>query len=283
MSIELQTGTECLISDSSDAELYAAFEGDGNYILRKPLDLTMSSTNTLIIGPGTGLQNGRHIRFKGTTEVTIPSGVQAEKRSNIVVVRTTISRDEDTMETLTHSEAMVLTGKSTMDGEPTDPEWIEGNLLDGDTIADFPIARVVTDGINVREPEPLYNVLASAADFRDSQSQRLSLWSGTLSRGQSVEVPGISSCVLVAVDVYTGYQDGTGSLLPIMCYVDLDAGRIRGLSGTSASVDLREFAVNLAVEGDMITLLDVTYAFLTASQTVGVWQDRTIRRIRKIL
>ena len=155
MSIELQTGTECLISDSSDAELYAAFEGDGNYILRKPLDLTMSSTNTLIIGPGTGLQNGRHIRFKGTTEVTIPSGVQAEKRSNIVVVRTTISRDEDTMETLTHSEAMVLTGKSTMDGEPTDPEWIEGNLLDGDTIADFPIARVVTDGINVREPEPL--------------------------------------------------------------------------------------------------------------------------------
>ena len=171
MSIELQTGTECLISDSSDAELYAAFEGDGNYILRKPLDLTMSSTNTLIIGPGTGLQNGRHIRFKGTTEVTIPSGVQAEKRSNIVVVRTTISRDEDTMETLTHSEAMVLTGKSTMDGEPTDPEWIEGNLLDGDTIADFPIARVVTDGINVREPEPLYNVLASAADFRDSQYQ----------------------------------------------------------------------------------------------------------------
>ena len=71
--------------------------------------------------------------------------------------------------------------------------------------------------------------------------------------------------------------------MPIMCYVDLDAGRIRGLSGTSASVDLREFAVNLAVEGDMITLLDVTYAFLTASQTVGVWQDRTIRRIRKIL
>lgn len=173
MSIELQTGTECLISDSSDAELYAAFEGDGNYILRKPLDLTMSSTNTLIIGPGTGLQNGRHIRFKGTTEVTIPSGVQAEKRSNIVVVRTTISRDEDTMETLTHSEAMVLTGKSTMDGEPTDPEWIEGNLLDGDTIADFPIARVVTDGINVREPEPLYNVLASAADFRDSQSPEI--------------------------------------------------------------------------------------------------------------
>jgi len=172
MSIELQKGTECLISDSSDAELYAAFEGDGNYILRKPLDLTMSSTNTLIIGPGTGLQNGRHIRFKGTTEVTIPSGVQAEKRSNIVVVRTTISRDEDTMETLTHSEAMVLTGKSTMDGEPTDPEWIEGNLLDGDTIADFPIARVVTDGINVREPEPLYNVLASAADFRDSQSRK---------------------------------------------------------------------------------------------------------------
>ena len=169
MSVELQTGTECLVSDASDAELYAGIQGAGNYILRKPLELSMIDSNTLSVGAGTGLQNGRHIRFKGTTEFSIPSGVQAQKRSNIAVVRTTISRDESTMKTLTHSEPIVLSGEPVAEGDPVDPAWIEGDLLAGDTVADFPIARVVTDGINVGEPEPLFDVLQSAKDRWDSQ------------------------------------------------------------------------------------------------------------------
>ena len=175
MSVELQTGTECLVSDASDAELYAGIQGAGNYILRKPLELSMIDSNTLSVGAGTGLQNGRHIRFKGTTEFSIPSGVQAQKRSNIAVVRTTISRDESTMKTLTHSEPIVLSGEPVAEGDPVDPAWIEGDLLAGDTVADFPIARVVTDGINVGEPEPLFDVLQSAKDRWDSQCQEW-LW-----------------------------------------------------------------------------------------------------------
>lgn len=175
MSVELQTGTECLVSDASDAELYAGIQGAGNYILRKPLELSMIDSNTLSVGAGTGLQNGRHIRFKGTTEFSIPSGVQAQKRSNIAVVRTTISRDESTMKTLTHSEPIVLSGEPVAEGDPGDPAWIEGDLLAGDTVADFPIARVVTDGINVGEPEPLFDVLQSAKDRWDSQSQKQSI------------------------------------------------------------------------------------------------------------
>ena len=175
MSVELQTGTECLVSDASDAELYAGIQGAGNYILRKPLELSMIDSNTLSVGAGTGLQNGRHIRFKGTTEFSIPSGVQAQKRSNIAVVRTTISRDESTMKTLTHSEPIVLSGEPVAEGDPVDPAWIEGDLLAGDTVADFPIARVVTDGINVGEPEPLFDVLQSAKDRWDSQSQMLEI------------------------------------------------------------------------------------------------------------
>ncbi len=178
MSVELQTGTECLVSDASDAELYAGIQGAGNYILRKPLELSMIDSNTLSVGAGTGLQNGRHIRFKGTTEFSIPSGVQAQKRSNIAVVRTTISRDESTMKTLTHSEPIVLSGEPVAEGDPVDPAWIEGDLLAGDTVADFPIARVVTDGINVGEPEPLFDVLQSAKDRWDSQYQWLEIKTG---------------------------------------------------------------------------------------------------------
>lgn len=199
MSVELQTGTECLVSDASDAELYAGIQGAGNYILRKPLELSMIDSNTLSVGAGTGLQNGRHIRFKGTTEFSIPSGVQAQKRSNIAVVRTTISRDESTMKTLTHSEPIVLSGEPVAEGDPVDPAWIEGDLLAGDAVADFPIARVVTDGINVGEPEPLFDVLQSAKDRWDSQSQWIDIsdrytYKETLSRSNlslSVKTNGV--------------------------------------------------------------------------------------------
>ena len=74
MSIELQTGNQVDVTSSSDAELYAGMFGDGNYVIREPLELKMEDANTLSIGTGNALQNGRHIRFKGSTEFTIPSG-----------------------------------------------------------------------------------------------------------------------------------------------------------------------------------------------------------------
>lgn len=171
MSIELQTGNQVDVTSSSDAELYAGMFGEENYILRTPLELKMENPNTLSIGPGNALQNGRHIRLKGVTELTIPSGIQAQKRSHIAVIRTTITRDDETMVTVEKSEGIVLSGEPTMDGSPEDPQWIEGNLLKGDTIADFPIAKVVTDGINAGDPTPMYELMSSHVKAWDSLSR----------------------------------------------------------------------------------------------------------------
>lgn len=170
MTVELQTGNQVDVTSASDAELYAAMFGDGNVVLRTPLELKMEDANTLSVGPGNASQNGRHLRFKGSTEFIIPSGTQAQKRSHLAVVRTTITRDDETMQTIEHSEPLVLSGEPTMDGTPEDPPIIEGNLLEGDTIADFPLARVVTDGINALDPVPLFETLPSYMEFRDSQS-----------------------------------------------------------------------------------------------------------------
>ena len=76
------------------------------------------------------------------------------------------------MQTVEETVPLVLSGEPTMDGSPVDPDVIEGNLLEGDTIADFPLFRVVTDGINAGEPEPLYDFVASETEFRDLLSQR---------------------------------------------------------------------------------------------------------------
>lgn len=171
MTVELQTGNLNEVTSASDAELYAGMAGSDSYVIRGPLEAKMSDSNTLSVGPGNILQNGRHIRLKGETNFTIPSGVQAQKRSNIAIIRTTITRDDETMQTIEKSEEMVLSGEPTLDGNPEDPELITGDLLAGDTIADFPLYRVVTDGINALDPVPLYNVLQSAAELRDSISQ----------------------------------------------------------------------------------------------------------------
>lgn len=171
MSIELQTGNMNEVSSASDSELYAALFGEGSYIVRHRLDAEMVDSNTLSVGSGNAIQNGRHIRLKGSTEFVIPSGVQAQKRSNLAVLRTTVTRDEETMQTVEETVPLVLSGEPTMDGSPVDPDVIEGNLLEGDTIADFPLFRVVTDGINAGEPEPLYDFVASETEFRDSLSQ----------------------------------------------------------------------------------------------------------------
>lgn len=175
MTVSIETSANHQVSDASDAELYAGFVGSGNVVLARPLELTLSNANTLQVGEGTLLQNGRHIRLKGETEFTIPTGIQAQKRSNIALIRTTIARDDSNMSTTVTSVPMVLSGEATATGTPTDPELITGNLLEGDTVADFPIARVITDGINALDPEPLYVVQPSAKDSWDSISRSFQL------------------------------------------------------------------------------------------------------------
>ncbi len=208
MSIELQTGNMNEVSSASDSELYAALFGEGDYIVRHRLDAEMVDSNTLSVGSGNAIQNGRHIRLKGSTEFVIPSGVQAQKRSNLAVLRTTVTRDEETMQTVEETVPLVLSGEPTMDGSPVDPDVIEGNLLEGDTIADFPLFRVVTDGINAGEPEPLYDFVASETEFRDSLSQ-----SKQITLAQHVVLTIGRECV--TLDIESCHAENVGKYLSV--------------------------------------------------------------------
>ena len=65
---------------------------------------------------------------------------------------------------------LVLTGEPST-GTPSDPEYNEGSILDGDSPVDFPLYRVVTNGVNAGDPVPLFDVLLPMADLWDSVSQ----------------------------------------------------------------------------------------------------------------
>lgn len=176
MSVELVTGYYGVgedgepnrhVSSAEDGARQAGTLGLGCYALStgSKLSATMEDANTLVVADGDVMMNGRHVSLPDPTSFTIPTGVQGQKVSNIAVLRYQVGADS--VESVT---PVVLTGEPST-GEPTDPAYNEGSILDGDSPVDFPLYRVVTDGINAGDPEPLFDVLMPMADIWDSVSQ----------------------------------------------------------------------------------------------------------------
>lgn len=185
MSVELVTGYSGVgsggepnrhVSSAEDGARQAGTVGLGCYVLStgSKLSATMEDANTLVVADGDVVMNGRHVSMPDPTSFTIPTGVQGQKVSNLAVLRYQVG--SDSVESVT---PLVLTGEPST-GTPTDPEHNEGSILDGDSPVDFPLYRVVTDGINAGDPEPLFDVLMPMAELsaeidelRDSVSQNL--------------------------------------------------------------------------------------------------------------
>lgn len=183
MSVELVTGYSGVggdgepnrhVSSAEDGARQAGTLGLGCYALStgSKLSATMEDANTLVVADGDVVMNGRHVSLPDTTSFTIPTGVQGQKVSNLAVLR--YEKAADSVESVT---PLVLTGEPSAD-TPIDPEHNEGSILDGDSPVDMPLYRVVTDGINAGDPEPLFDVLLPMAELsaeidelRDSVSQ----------------------------------------------------------------------------------------------------------------
>lgn len=176
MSVELVTGYYGVggggepnrhVSSAEDGARQAGTLGLGCYALStgSKLSATMEDANTLIVADGDVMMNGRHVSLPDPTSFTIPTGVQGQKVSNLAVLRYEVG--SSSVESVT---PIVLTGEPSA-GEPTDPAYNEGSILDRDSPVDMPLYRVVTDGINAGDPEPLFDVLLPMADLWDSVSQ----------------------------------------------------------------------------------------------------------------
>ena len=168
MSVELVTGYYGVdeggkpkrhVSSAEDGARQAGTVGLGCYALStgSKLSATMEDANTLLVSDGDALINGRHVRIPDSLSFTIPTGVQGQKVSNIAVLR--YQKAADSVESVT---PVVLTGEPST-GTPTDPEHNEGSILDGDSPVDMPLYRVVTDGVNAGDPEPLFETVPPIA------------------------------------------------------------------------------------------------------------------------
>ena len=169
MGLQLRTGKNGKnVTSDSDGRLYAGVAGTDRYVLNdgNQLAASLSDSNTLVVQSGAMLINGRHVTLDGTQTWNIPNGAQGKKRSNLCVVRYT--KDSNGIEI---TEAVTLSGDLT-DGDPVDPAYNNTSILqNGTTISDYPLYRVITDGISANDPVPLFNVLTPLATIGASVDQ----------------------------------------------------------------------------------------------------------------
>jgi hypothetical protein len=88
-------------------------------------------------------------------EVTIENGLQGVKRYDLICARYTKNADTS----IESAELVVMKGTSS--ANPSDPACVEGNILEGALIDDFPLYRVRLDGLNIVGVDCLFEVIPS--------------------------------------------------------------------------------------------------------------------------
>ena len=147
MATELITGqgsTDHINSEDIGAYQARTF-GTGCYVLHG-CECTIVDSNTVRVAEGELLIEGRHVRVKGSEDLTIRSGAAGYKRNDLIVVSYT--KDQDNIE---YAPLAVVPGTAT-EGTASDPSHVQGSILDGDVAAEHPLYRVPIDGLSVGEP-----------------------------------------------------------------------------------------------------------------------------------
>lgn len=170
------------VSSADDGTIYAGIAGNDCYVtgVGDRLSCTMQGANTALVGTGVGIMYGRAFRVAMPEEVTIQSGTQSQRRNDVICAHFTTSSEGHES-----GELVVLKGTQTSGQEAEDPEIPSGDILDGATEAYMPLWRIPLDGINVGEPEAMFDVLMSMselqgeiAEVRDSVSRTAAVVQG---------------------------------------------------------------------------------------------------------
>ena len=139
------TGTPHISSNDNQAFNQGVF-GNGNCVLNvgERFDATLSNATTVVISDGDGVMQGVHFRIEpGTTEiVTISTGTNGYNRIDLICAK--YSKNANTR--IEDVQLVVIEGTPST-GVPTEPTYIQGNILEGDVDAFMPIWKVTLTGL----------------------------------------------------------------------------------------------------------------------------------------
>ena len=159
--------------DSADmGEAFAGIVGKGRYILDtgEGMACSMADSNTLTVGTGSMLMDGRIVRNETAATFKIANGTQGHYRHDLACLRYTIDRSNDSIESV---KQVVLQGTpATTASEAKDPKYEAGNILSGDLSATVPIARVKLDNLTPT-CEAMLDSVTSLKSLGDSVSRTI--------------------------------------------------------------------------------------------------------------
>ena len=173
MSTELVTAHagKSHVGSADIGALYAGAFGSGRYALDvgEGLAVSMTDSNTLHIGTGGFIFDGRWVRVTGTGEdVKIASGTQASYRKDLVVY--TYTRDPSSSNIESGAWSVVQGTAASSESGAVVPEITEGSILDGDLAASVAVAEVDLAGLTPTA-KLLLPCVSPLSGLRDSVSR----------------------------------------------------------------------------------------------------------------
>lgn len=166
MSLEIITGkTGEPHIDSEDIGAYNAYTiGKDSYLLNE-LDMTITNVNTLHVGTGEVLFQGRHVRIKGNGEdVAIANGTTGYKRNDILCLKYQKFPQNSDIESI----SLELVKGTPTTGTSVDPAITTGSILNGDTVVYLKLARIVVNGLTPEAPVKLLGTVKTLAETNTS-------------------------------------------------------------------------------------------------------------------
>lgn len=154
---------------SADQGLFNAVSlGTEDYVFNtgKQFEAQVIDNSTVRIFDGALMMNGRFVTLDVDTylDATISSGTSGMKRHDVISIRYAINTTSGV-----ESVSLKVTKGTATVSTPSDPtNSYADNIVNGATVHDMPLYRVVLNGLNIEKVEPLFTVLAPLAKTQHS-------------------------------------------------------------------------------------------------------------------
>lgn len=195
---------------SADQGVFNAMSiGAEDYVFTKGrrFEAQIISNNAVRIYDGSLMMNGRQVNLDAGTylDAIIANGTQGMNRHDIIAIRYEINTT-----TGVESASLAVLQGTASSGTPTDPtNRYSSSILNGATVHDMPLYRVILEGLTVTKVEPLFQLLAPMADIQHSFYKQNMLTNGDFQCNQrgkkTYEVTGTAQ-VAYSVDMWRIHQ-----------------------------------------------------------------------------
>lgn len=279
------TGTPHISSNDDQARNQGIF-GRGGCVLDvgNQLNATLTNATTVTLSDGDGVIQGVHFRIEpGMTEaVSISPGTTGYNRIDLICARYT--KDASTG---VEDVSLVVIEGTPSSSTASEPEYTEGDILNGDTLAELPIWKVTVTGLTPSISR-IANVIKNTNDISEIVSKAVTLYS-SYSTADTITMSGSGS-------EYSGQKTVSIGTLPAGSYMIAVGFNVDGSTyGVTSGINIISGGTTIATASEILaaTAYITCIAFVTLTGSTAITAElgceaqssgnKTITRWSKVL